>query len=65
MMDNLANDCYGLAQVLCDSSSHINLISSAKERPCKYHMKRAKDAINLLSKLTYKDGKAIYENTNL
>lgn len=50
-----------LAQVLCDSSSHMNLMPHAEDRPCDYHKKRAKDAIGLLSKLAYQDGKAVYD----
>ena len=37
-----------LASALCDSSSHLNLMPHAEQRPCAYHRKRAEDALRLI-----------------
>jgi hypothetical protein len=37
-----------LARALCDSSSHMNLLPRAEQRPCDYHIKRAADTLELL-----------------
>lgn len=38
-----------LARALCDSSSHANLLPPEEQRPCEYHLKRARDTVALLS----------------
>lgn len=40
-----------LARALCDSSSHMNLLPRAEQRPCEYHLKRAADTVTAFAKL--------------
>lgn len=43
-------EVYALASALCDTSSHINLIPHAEQRPCQYHRDRARDVLALLKR---------------
>jgi hypothetical protein len=44
-------DIRGLARALCDSSSHANLLPHADQRPCQYHVERARAAVEQLIRL--------------
>lgn len=37
-----------LARGMCDSSSHLNLLPRAADRPCAYHLRRAVDTIKAM-----------------
>lgn len=39
-----------LAQALCDSSSHMNTLPHAEQRPCHYHRNRAADTLKQLAR---------------
>lgn len=48
-----------LASALCDSSSHINLLPHADQRPCKYHRQRAAAVLALLRKRSGTDEETV------